>query len=277
MADLLVLLQLIAEKRRKKPNQDSNLGPLVLRSDALTATPQLRTNCHVISPVSMTREITARISLMRSFNSDCEIILGSLDSINSESESGMKKGPDSGEEFDSSSKVHFSVEAKFLLFNDNLYIIIIIIIIIIHTIAQVKFAVRRAVLVQERGPSSPIIYRIRAVTSGCGDDNNALSESAMRISYKICHEIAKELKTFSEGEFIKRCLIILADELCPQQVEEVEAIRLSRRTVVRRLQYMRMGCDHKGRIRGPQVVRGPQFGKRCYTKSIDISLYCTGQ
>ncbi|KAJ4428567.1 hypothetical protein ANN_24611 [Periplaneta americana] len=30
------------------------------------------------------------------------------------------------------------------------------------------------------------------------NDNNALSESAMRISYKICHEIAKELKTFNE-------------------------------------------------------------------------------
>ncbi|KAJ4441211.1 hypothetical protein ANN_11062 [Periplaneta americana] len=57
-------------------------------------------------------------------------------------------------------------------------------------------------------------------------DNNALSESAMRISYKICHEIANELKTFNKGEFIKRCLMILADELCPQQVGEVEAIRL---------------------------------------------------
>ncbi|KAJ4429998.1 hypothetical protein ANN_22202 [Periplaneta americana] len=30
------------------------------------------------------------------------------------------------------------------------------------------------------------------------DDNNALSESAMRISFKICHEIAKELKTLNE-------------------------------------------------------------------------------
>ncbi|KAJ4441755.1 hypothetical protein ANN_11613 [Periplaneta americana] len=49
-------------------------------------------------------------------------------------------------------------------------------------------------------------------------------------STKICHEIAKELKTFNEGEFIKRCLIALANELCPQQVGEVEAIRLSRRT-----------------------------------------------
>ncbi|KAJ4452010.1 hypothetical protein ANN_03523 [Periplaneta americana] len=33
------------------------------------------------------------------------------------------------------------------------------------------------------------------------DDNNALSESAMRITYKICHEIAKELKTFNEDVF----------------------------------------------------------------------------
>ncbi|KAJ4448432.1 hypothetical protein ANN_10448 [Periplaneta americana] len=64
------------------------------------------------------------------------------------------------------------------------------------------------------------------------DDNNAPSESAMRIYYKISHEIAKELKTFNESEFIKRCLIILADELCSQHVGEVEAIRLSRRTVL---------------------------------------------
>ncbi|KAJ4438164.1 hypothetical protein ANN_14103 [Periplaneta americana] len=31
------------------------------------------------------------------------------------------------------------------------------------------------------------------------NDNNAISESGMRISYKICHEIAKELKTFNEA------------------------------------------------------------------------------
>ncbi|KAJ4428333.1 hypothetical protein ANN_24352 [Periplaneta americana] len=36
-----------------------------------------------------------------------------------------------------------------------------------------------------------------------------------------------------------------ANELCPQQVGEVEAIRLSRRTVVRRLQYVRMGYVNK--------------------------------
>ncbi|KAJ4435034.1 hypothetical protein ANN_23607 [Periplaneta americana] len=86
------------------------------------------------------------------------------------------------------------------------------------------------------------------------DDNNALSESAMRISYKIFHEIAKELKTFNEDEFIKRCLIILADELCPQQVGEVEAIRLSRRTVVRRLQY---GRDRL-RLRELKVLVDPE-------------------
>ncbi|KAJ4450966.1 hypothetical protein ANN_02401 [Periplaneta americana] len=86
------------------------------------------------------------------------------------------------------------------------------------------------------------VYERRTEVHTCAeDDNNALRESAMRISYKICHEIAKELKTFHEGEFIKRCLTILADELCPQQVGEVEAIRLSHRTLVMRLQYVRMG------------------------------------
>ncbi|KAJ4438792.1 hypothetical protein ANN_14743 [Periplaneta americana] len=61
-------------------------------------------------------------------------------------------------------------------------------------------------------------FKIKCRKQKTDDGNNALSESAMRISYKICHEIAKKLKTFNEGEFIKRCLIILADELCPQQV-----------------------------------------------------------
>ncbi|KAJ4441420.1 hypothetical protein ANN_11275 [Periplaneta americana] len=56
------------------------------------------------------------------------------------------------------------------------------------------------------------------------DDNNARSESAVRISYKICHEIAKELKTLNESEFIKRCLIILADELCPHQSTQIKRI-----------------------------------------------------
>ena len=47
-------------------------------------------------------------SLIRSFNSDCEIKWVSLDSINSELESGVKKVPTLKEEFDSSFKVHFS-------------------------------------------------------------------------------------------------------------------------------------------------------------------------
>ncbi|KAJ4436886.1 hypothetical protein ANN_17018 [Periplaneta americana] len=72
------------------------------------------------------------------------------------------------------------------------------------------------------------------------DDNNTLSESAMRISYKICHEIAKELKTFNEGEFIKRCLIILADELCPHLLSKNLKVRIYK-TVI--LPVVLCGCE----------------------------------
>ncbi|KAJ4426072.1 hypothetical protein ANN_26881 [Periplaneta americana] len=93
---------------------------------------------------------------------------------------------------------------------------------------------------------------VRTLSFMTEDDNNALSEPALRISYKICHETAKELKTFNEGEFIKRCLIVLADELCPQQVGEVGAICLSHRTVVRR-QYVRMGYDDNNALSEPAL------------------------
>ncbi|KAJ4446105.1 hypothetical protein ANN_12797 [Periplaneta americana] len=51
----------------------------------------------------------------------------------------------------------------------------------------------------------------------CQDDNNALSELAMRSSYKNLPRNCKGIENIHEGEFIKRCLIILTDELCPQE------------------------------------------------------------
>ncbi|KAJ4439383.1 hypothetical protein ANN_07505 [Periplaneta americana] len=86
----------------------------------------------------------------------------------------------------------------------------------------------------------------------------------MIISYKICHEIAREL-TFNEDEFSHRCLIILAGELCPQRVGEVEAIRLSRRTVVTRLQHLRWAghVELMGESRNAyRVLVGKPEGKR---------------
>ncbi|KAJ4441168.1 hypothetical protein ANN_11019 [Periplaneta americana] len=70
------------------------------------------------------------------------------------------------------------------------------------------------------------------------DDNNALSESAMRISYKICHKIAKELKTFNEEYVIRKVqdnregvLLVCADDVNilgenPQTIRENVGILL---------------------------------------------------
>ncbi|KAJ4441399.1 hypothetical protein ANN_11254 [Periplaneta americana] len=110
----------------------------------------------------------------------------------------------------------------------------------------------------------------------------------MTISYKICHEIAKEIEKFNEGEFIKRCLITLADELCPQQVEEVEAICLSRRTVVRRLHceippWKWVIPEHSIQIPGkhskndpPYILKLDAIELLCITYKDHIEIYTDG-
>ncbi|KAJ4446747.1 hypothetical protein ANN_13444 [Periplaneta americana] len=62
-------------------------------------------------------------------------------------------------------------------------------------------------------PATPNAFNVSCEEEFFLDDNNALSESAMRIGYKICHEIAKELKTFNEGKVavmrVRHCVSVL--------------------------------------------------------------------
>ena len=36
------------------------------------------------------------------------------------------------------------------------------------------------------------------------------------------------MKPYSEGDFVKKCLTEVAEELCPKMVQEIEKLRLSR-------------------------------------------------
>ena len=45
-------------------------------------------------------------------------------------------------------------------------------------------------------------------------------------------------KLFGEGEFIKECLLDVANIICPDKRKDFEQISLSRRAVVRRIQMM---------------------------------------
>ncbi|KAJ4946944.1 hypothetical protein JOQ06_008987 [Pogonophryne albipinna] len=49
-------------------------------------------------------------------------------------------------------------------------------------------------------------------------------------------KIAKKSKPFSDGEFIKECLLDFAALICPEKKEAFEKVPLSRRTVTRRIE-----------------------------------------
>ena len=65
---------------------------------------------------------------------------------------------------------------------------------------------------------------------------SASQDGITRVSYVIAHKIAKNSKPFSEGEFIKECMVDSAGILCPDKKKLFENISLSMRTVVRRVE-----------------------------------------
>ncbi|CAF4944327.1 unnamed protein product [Pieris macdunnoughi] len=61
---------------------------------------------------------------------------------------------------------------------------------------------------------------------------------ALRASYEyvVAYNIAKSNKTFSDGEFVKTCLLQVSDILCPDQTRDFEAVSVSRKTITSRIE-----------------------------------------
>ena len=57
---------------------------------------------------------------------------------------------------------------------------------------------------------------------------NILSESATRVSYRISQLIASSSRPFTDGEFVKDCLLAIFDEMCPEKKHIFNSISLSR-------------------------------------------------
>ena len=60
------------------------------------------------------------------------------------------------------------------------------------------------------------------------------NELMVKTNYIISGKIAKASKTFSEGEFLKDCMIAAADIICPKMKNTFANLSLSRRTVTER-------------------------------------------
>ncbi len=64
---------------------------------------------------------------------------------------------------------------------------------------------------------------------------NKVTDVAVKASYMVAHEIALSSKPFVDGEFIKKCLLMVVSEICPEKKNAFENISLSRNTVADRI------------------------------------------
>jgi hypothetical protein len=67
---------------------------------------------------------------------------------------------------------------------------------------------------------------------------NNESVCAVKASYVVAELIAKAKKPFSEGEFVKECMLKVADVLCPDKKQLFSNISLSRNTIADRITEM---------------------------------------
>ncbi|KAM4562536.1 general transcription factor II-I repeat domain-containing protein 2-like [Odontesthes bonariensis] len=68
--------------------------------------------------------------------------------------------------------------------------------------------------------------------------NDYTGQRAVKASYVIAWEIAKASKPFSEGEFVRTCMIKAAELVCPENRQALANISLSRPTVTERVEEL---------------------------------------
>ena len=66
----------------------------------------------------------------------------------------------------------------------------------------------------------------------------AEADKIVRASYDVSRILARWMKPFSAGDFIKECYVAVVDSVCPEQRSVFETVSLSSRTVRRRIEEM---------------------------------------
>lgn len=67
---------------------------------------------------------------------------------------------------------------------------------------------------------------------------SASQDAATEASFVVSYNLAKRNKPFSDGEFLKACMVDCASLVCPEAKSKFENIALSRRSVVRRVEVI---------------------------------------
>lgn len=66
----------------------------------------------------------------------------------------------------------------------------------------------------------------------------AQSDAAVKASFIVAEEIARASKCFSEGAFLKRCMLKVCQQVCPDQIQTFKTVSLSRNTITDRVKEL---------------------------------------
>ncbi|KAJ8394068.1 hypothetical protein AAFF_G00054120 [Aldrovandia affinis] len=66
----------------------------------------------------------------------------------------------------------------------------------------------------------------------------AKKDAAVKASFIVAEEIARASKCFSEGAFLKRCMLKVCEQVCPDQIQTFENVSLSRNTIADRVKEL---------------------------------------
>ncbi|XP_044890545.1 general transcription factor II-I repeat domain-containing protein 2-like isoform X1 [Felis catus] len=83
---------------------------------------------------------------------------------------------------------------------------------------------------------------------------NKISDAAMKCSYVLSEKIARASKPFTDGEFIKECLLSAAEIMCPEQRHAFANIRLSANIVPQHVGDVAGNLQDKLRGKGKSFV-----------------------
>ncbi|XP_027140791.1 general transcription factor II-I repeat domain-containing protein 2 [Larimichthys crocea] len=76
------------------------------------------------------------------------------------------------------------------------------------------------------------------------------NENATKASYEVAALIAKHSKPFTEGEFIKDCVMTIVKKICPEKQQEFAKVCLARNTVARRIEEVSSDIKRQLRDKG---------------------------
>ncbi|XP_071251756.1 general transcription factor II-I repeat domain-containing protein 2B-like [Salvelinus alpinus] len=68
--------------------------------------------------------------------------------------------------------------------------------------------------------------------------STAKNEAAVKASFIVAEEIAHASKSFSEGAFLKQCMLKVCEQVCPDQLQTFKNVSLSRNTIVDRVKEL---------------------------------------